>query len=347
MKKIYFYFFLFCLAGISSYAQPTIQQNDLPVAGLAFTMGTDATFSMAIPAGGANQNWDMSSLNNLLTDTSGFISAAGTPYATTFNTANLTSYDDDNNSYTYFTSNSNGFFINGLGAPNRNLILNPPQCFIPVPFTYNDQFTSTARNSEDTIYTDSTGTTYQVTNIITIVSHFEADGYGTLTLPNGILNNTLRVKVTETTYDSLYALVGPLQILLNSSASQKTHFRWFKPGNQAAYVLGIDADSLGINANYSEYLLASVILNTTENSEAELPFLYPVPANDQLYFHGMPSLDKIELRVYTLSGQLVYKSDIKSGSSTGIDVSAFENGVYFLRLKNEEAEYVKKFIVVH
>ena len=53
MKKLYL--LLFCLSSLAVNAQPNITVSDLPVVGLAFTMGTDSLFTGTIPAAGANQ----------------------------------------------------------------------------------------------------------------------------------------------------------------------------------------------------------------------------------------------------------------------------------------------------
>ncbi|MBK9525281.1 MAG: T9SS type A sorting domain-containing protein [Bacteroidetes bacterium] len=345
MKKLYL--LLFCLSSLAVNAQPNITVSDLPVVGLAFTMGTDSLFTGTIPAAGANQNWNLSTLLNRLTDTSGFMSSAGTPYAGTFNTSNLAAYDDETNSYSYFTSGTNGFFINGLGSPSMNYILQPAQCFIPVPFTFGDQQTNVARNVIDTSYTDSTGTTYFLRNVVNITSVFNADGYGTLTLPNGVLNNTLRVKITETRYDSLFSLIGPLQILIGSSASQTTHYRWFQPGNQAAYVLGIEADSLGTSANFSEYLLASIILNVPQTRDISALELSPNPARDKIIISGLNISDAGFIYLYSSTGALIDRFAITNTRFLSLDVSKLQNGLYYIQSDSHHGNHVAKFMVSH
>ncbi|MBK6837863.1 MAG: hypothetical protein IPG90_05955 [Bacteroidetes bacterium] len=51
MKKLYL--LLFCLSSLAVNAQPNITVSDLPVVGLAFTMGTDSLFTGTIPAAGS------------------------------------------------------------------------------------------------------------------------------------------------------------------------------------------------------------------------------------------------------------------------------------------------------
>lgn len=345
MKNIFLVFFYLTSLGVM--AQPTITQSDLPVAGLVFTMGTDSAYTGSIPPAGANQNWNLASLRNLLTDTTGFMSAAGTPFTATFNSSNLAAYDDETNTYTYFTSNANGFFIDGFGNASLNYHLIPGQCYMPVPFTFGNQFTNVARNSVDSVYTDTTGTTYNLRNIINITSVFDADGYGNLTLPNATINNTLRVKVTETTYDSLYTIAGPFQYLLSSSASQDTYYRWFRHGNQASYVLGIKADSLGTTANYTEYFLASILLNVgmPEPLNAILPA--PNPANEVISIAGWEYPEDGIATLFSSTGQIIGHYPFSATLSIKLDISDLKNGLYYVTLHGTKGARNLKFIVSH
>src|SRR5205814_6944919 len=96
---------------------------------------------------------------------------------------------------------------------------------------------------------------------INIHSVFNADAWGTLQLPTGSHSNTLRLKVIETTYDSIYVDTFSTFIFLSSSASQVTHYRWFEPGAPVTYICGIDADSLGTTSTSSAYLFDVLSLN--------------------------------------------------------------------------------------
>lgn len=343
MKKLFL--LILCLAALDGFSQPTITTTDLPFAGFAFTTGTDSTYNAAIPAGGANQNWNYSSLVNLLTDTSGFMPASGTPYAATFSGSNLSGYDRETDSYSYFTANSTGFYIDGIGSAGGNFVLTPGQCFVPVPFTFGNTSTNVARNIVDTVYTDSTGTTYTVRNIINVTSHFNADGYGALTLPNAVYQNTLRVRITETTYDSLYALVGPVYILIRSNAKQVTFYRWFQHGAQASYILGIKADSLGNNATYSEYLMASAVLQVPQTENNHSLTIFPNPAVDQITLNGGSNPEPGMISIYNSNGQLVYKTDWNSDDKLTLDLKHFARGYYILNFRSNQSNQTIPFAI--
>ena len=343
MNKLFF--LILCLATLDGFSQPTITSTDLPFAGFYFTTGTDSTYNAAIPAGGANQNWNYSSLVNLLTDTAGFMPATGTPYAATFSGSNLSGYDRETNSYSYFTANSTGFFIDGFGSSGGNFVLNPGQCFVPVPFTFGNTSTNVARNIVDTMYTDTSGTTYTVRNIINITSHFNADGYGSLTLPNAVYQNTLRVRITETRYDSLYALVGPVYILIRSSATQFTYFRWFEHGGQASYLLGIKADSLGNNALSSEYLMASAVLQVPKTESNHQLTIYPNPAVDQITLNRGSNSEPGLISIYTSNGQLVFEQTWNSDDELTLDLKCFAGGYYILNFKSNMSNRTIPFVV--
>src|SRR5688572_4455443 len=128
MKKIYLAICILVSSATLSVAQITITQSDLPVAGLAFTTAVDDNYVSVIPAGGASQTWNYSGLLNNDQDTVGFIPAAGTPFAAQYPTANLATFSPTTGSYAYFTSNSSGFYQNGVtdsAITGGALIYNP------------------------------------------------------------------------------------------------------------------------------------------------------------------------------------------------------------------------------
>src|SRR5689334_15551108 len=84
-----------------AYAQ-TLTQSDLPFAVLGWTSGTDTNYTDPVPAGGAAQSWDFSTLQYSYVDTSGFGVSAGTPYASTFPGANLAAHKLSTDEWTYF-----------------------------------------------------------------------------------------------------------------------------------------------------------------------------------------------------------------------------------------------------
>ena len=340
MKKIYL--LAFTILSTATYAQ-TIVQGDLPFSGLAWTSGVDTNYADPVPPGGASQNWDFSTLQYSYIDTSGFQDAAGTPYASTFPGANLASHKVSTDEWSYFISSSTGFYVNGFATPASAFVLNPPQMYIPVPFSYGDMHTDISR-----IVIDTTFSTYAAQIIINFHADFHADGYGSLITPTATYPNTLRVKQTMLETDSLMVdyLGNGNYILLGSQQSQKTYYRWYQHAGTANYILGIDADSLGVMATGSDYVMQWAVLGIPVTEENTLA-VFPNPASNQITITGVNGLTTIEF--YNMPGQKVYRSDgeqlhLQNGELK-LDVTDWEPGVYFYHAVSGQKEFRGKFCI--
>lgn len=347
MKKIYFLLMIFL--PLTGFTQPVIDATDLPVAGFAYTTGTDTAYHTTMLPGGASQTWDYSGLINQIPDTMGFIPASSTPFAFQFPGANLAAVNLSEATYSYFTSEPTGFYFNGAISPGVNMILQGQgMLFAPVPFTYNDTRSNVARMVLDTTITNTLGT-FLYRYIVNFTTNFIADGYGTVILPNGSYPDVLRLKVTQITYDTI--LVDPGAggwVTVDMSAVQKTMYRFFQHGQLASYILGINADSLGINTDYSEYLTASVLLGTPDNSVRSTVASYPNPVSNVISFSGIAGNRNAHIRMYDVTGHLVLENHLTGTTGNSVDVSELPNGVYFYDIVTENASpYKGRFIVQH
>lgn len=347
MKQIFTLLFL-QVFGLAVMAQPTITTNELPVAGLAFLTGTDTSYSAPVQAGGANVTWNYSGLQNLLTDTAGFTSATGTPYAGVFPGSNLASYDIATDTWSYFTTNSSGFYANGFAGPDGSFEFSSPALYAPVPFSYGDSRVNVARLQVDTTIVDSTGTSTDFRFVLNITSTFNADGWGTVILPSGTYNDVLRVRVTEITYDSIsiyFPVIG--YVPLSTGASQITRFRYFQQGASASYILGIDADSLGNTADYSEYLIGSIILDVPAVASEKAKLAYPNPAVSEVILPGVHSASSGHFEVISVAGHKSMVPAVVTGDGLRLHVEGLSNGLYFYRYETGTGVQIGRFNVLH
>jgi len=67
--------------------------------------------------------------------------------------------------------------------------------------------------------------------------------------------------------------------------------------------------------------------------------LYPNPVNDKLFIKSYNAIDSIT--IYNVSGQIIKQTEI---FSNGIDVSGLNAGLYFINIKSDNRENIKKFI---
>ncbi|AEH02634.1 T9SS type A sorting domain-containing protein [Lacinutrix sp. 5H-3-7-4] len=67
--------------------------------------------------------------------------------------------------------------------------------------------------------------------------------------------------------------------------------------------------------------------------------LYPNPVNDRLFIKSDNRIDSIT--IYNVNGQIIKQ---KEAFSNGLDVSALNAGLYFINIKSDNGESIKKFI---
>lgn len=354
MKKIYA--FIICIIPLIAFAQPTITQSALPFDGLAFTMGTDGGYYAAITAGGANQTWDYSSLNNAVQDTTAFFTSVGTLYQSYYPSSNLSTHNPIDTTWGYFHTDSTGFYVDGLtgpGLPGLGMVhLIPPGLFAPVPFNYMDTIDNDARIVVDTSVTIFLST-YQAKAVRNIYSHFDADGWGTLILPTATYPNVLRERITEITWDSAYydpsgtgVFVAVPSFLYTPTVTQRTIYRWVQD-QQPSYLLGLTADSLGDTAHYSEYMINYLILsNNTVISDHSAIQPYPNPANRFVHLNNDLNSDATFI-IRNLLGEEIEKRTVSNEKIITVDVEKYANGFYQFSLSSDKENRNGKFIVQH
>jgi len=340
MKKIYLALLL--VLPFISKAQPTITMADLPVIGITYIMGTDPAFAGPVPTTGPMQTWDYSNLLYLDYDTTAFIDPSMTPYYIDHFMSNVSSYDPTSDAYAYYTNTTDGFYLDAIQDPYRNTNFFPPQLFVPVPFTFGDTRPTYSTTQFDTAITDTMGTTiYRF--VYRIGSFHKANGYGTLTTPNGTYTDVLAINITDTVYDSVYVDIGGGNFLpLFGSMNQSVSYRFFTTGLTANYIMGMELDSTGTVPISSEFLVDHP-LGIEKVTESKKAIAYPNPASQNINFKYMTENSKII--IYDSGGKEVYRS-VNSGLKN-INVQTLENGIYHYELNNSGKVQKGSFVVQH
>jgi len=333
------------LAPLCSVGQITINSNQLPYPGLAYIMVSDTLINTPVPAGGMNQSWDFSSLNNDGQDTTSYISAAGTPFFSDFPASNLASHSPQDSAFVYMTTNASGFYIDGtrfygdtagLPLPINKFVFNPAYLIIPTPFTYGNTRNSSYRFQLDFSFQGTPARLISNTQQV-----FECDGYGALQLPNATYPNTLRVKTTQTSFDSL--LLDPtgfgFYVLVNSSASQNTLFQWLRTA-QPSLLMTLSADSLGAIAESADFFEGTAVtgLSTVEPNLAPPVRVYPNPASDYLII-SLPdagnSSDHFQL--FDINGRIISEKPLEGLNQYGFEVASLSEGIYTWNIPSRNA----------
>jgi hypothetical protein len=342
MKKIYLLLIVF--SATYSFAQ-TIDQSDLPFAGLGWTSGVDTNYNAPVTPGGSGQSWDYSGLQYDYVDTSGFGVAAGTPYASTFPTANLAAQDQTTGDWTYFTSNSTGFYVNGFVSAMTPFIISPPQMYVPVPFSYGNTVTNISRVEIDTVFGG-----FAAKIILNFHADFEGDGSGSLITPTATYPSTLRIKETLLETDSFLIdyLGNGSYTLISAQQSQSTLYRWYTHGGTANYILGLTADSLGTTATQSDYLMQWAVLGTNDLKPSIGLKVYPDPSTEYVIIsNGNSPIESLE--IYNILGEKIIFSERNTNATSEVklDVSDWTPGIYTYTLMTGSTAIQGKFSIHH
>ena len=111
------------------------------------------------------------------------------------------------------------------------------------------------------------------------------------------------------------------------------------PVNRSLYWVGRKEQ---VYPDYLDYLNVPVIVKYTypavprlANDAASISMtMYPNPAADQVEIRSNREIKKLE--VFDLSGSLIWQEEERNGSSLRLDVQLWRNGVYLVRLTDEE-----------
>lgn len=317
----------------------TITQADLPTAGTAWTMNEDTNYVAAIPAGGTGQTWNYSTLLTNNIDTTAFQDAAGTPFASSFPSSNLATYQTTDGSYGYYTSNSSGLYLDGNGSATGNLIYNPSLLYIPVPFSYGSTATGMGRLVVDTSVA---GQGYRI--VLRFENTYEGDATGSLQTPQGTYN-VLRVKMTQLVYDSISVELSPgtgIYVPFSGSVSQTTNYNFLSTGNTVNLIMDISADSLGATSTSSRYFSGQAVVSVEQIANAKKTVVYPNPAIDKINFKNDVNAEVI---IYDNAGQEVKRVVGNVGNS--VDIQSLKAGVYRYKVIYTDKTESGSFIVQH
>src|SRR5262249_6519731 len=154
---------------------------------------------------GANQTWNLDSLQSHVVDTNYFKAPASTPFASSFPSANLASYNSLDSTYIFYDVTSNYLHVlgnvikNPLSGNPTALSFTPAITQITFPCTMSSTFNVNNATAQAAVAYSGTylGATYDSVRGTTTVNRTSlVDGWGSVTTPVGTFN-CLRQKLTE------------------------------------------------------------------------------------------------------------------------------------------------------
>lgn len=295
MKKVNLIATLFALLPTCAFAQPQVTMSNVDFNFSGEFYWTDAD-GFTPGAAGANITWDFSNLDLMMLGTDTSIPVAGSPFASTFPTANYAyRYDGMGGTrYYYHNITASKYEILALGY-NNDLGWNytpDPMVWAQFPYTFGMVFTDTFQSTDDEMATSVT---------------YTYDAYGTLILPTGTFTDVIRQKVVK---------------------NGQTNYNWFnvEPFFPLLQTV-LEENSLGVVKNTT--------LGTDDRSKATFS-LWPNPTSGQISLSSDVSFEQAKLSVYDALGKKVVETDIilSSGDAFALNLSNQTSGLYFLTLSD-------------
>ena len=140
-------------------------------------------------------------------------------------------------------------------------------------------------------------------------------------------------------------------VFVNTTAEKEFYFG-YTGGN--AYIAGSDQETvfefyvvafnqdLGLESDPSEVCVVTIVDDAIEEQTSSFN-IYPNPVNDMLYIETETEIEEVSIfDVYGRNQNL--RSSETQNLSISVDVANLNSGVYFVRIKTENGEVVKRFV---
>jgi hypothetical protein len=90
----------------------------------------------------------------------------------------------------------------------------------------------------------------------------------------------------------------------------------------------------------------SEILGVQEEQGNSFISLFPNPSNGNMYINSPKSLNTYEIKAIDIMGRCVFIETLNQvGNQAQLDLSALNNGVYFLSISSENGNFIEKVII--
>jgi hypothetical protein len=308
-----------------SKAQLTLTKSaNEPVVGDVRTMVRHDS-STAVPKSmGTNQNWNFTSLThtNSFTEITTYTPVTSVPAGSLFPTATIAAKRGSSN-YEYFkSSGSNWEFVGYYDSQdNEQLVLSNTAIFNSWPITLTSTFSDIASG----VQTTSSGTA-AVTGTLAYIG----SGTGTVTFPNGIVeNNCLQV-------------ISTLTVVMGASTQTQITYNYYSPLRKQP-IIEIQYNMESAGTEFSAYVDAIGTVGLGElKSESQKLVLYPIPSSDLLNIRFENGKTPELIEVFDVNGKLL----ISVHDTHYLDVSTLPQSCYLVRITNDDMVYHRTLPVI-
>ncbi len=331
MKRLVFPF-CFLLFPFLIFSQPTLTSWDVnPVAGEVVTLHIADPSGFNPGNGGANVTWNFSTLASTATSGFYYVEASLTPYGYLFPQANL-GQNLGNNTYGYYQVNWAGIAYCGGYSSDGPSIYTDPENLMIFPFSYTSYMTD-----------------YFAASFVSGGNHYirkgtvnsNGDGYGTLILPWGTVNNVLRVHSLENYSDSTTSGI---------TYCTADNYYWYKGGTHHPVVTYRNLIT-GIASVETLTYLDPVCVGMVPGTDIKSALVFPNPASDRLHldFDTKPG-QVYRISMTALSGEECLLQSVTPNPDGPVqlelDLAQLASGLYLLRIESGRELMVRKVNVL-
>jgi len=306
----------------------TMTQADMPVPGDQFLINYGPYVATS---GGSNMTWDFSTLSADSSETIQFVDPAGTPMAASFPGATVAQYQD--NSYTYFQTSGTDMLLLGVDADGIIVPYQDPEQWLQVPCSFGTTWS-------DNLAASFSSSGFPVNRSGSVTGN--ADGFGSVVMPFGTVNNVLRVRLVEDYTD---------QTIVNIDYDFITDF-FYKPGLHAPLVQIGDytvTTLITVNDQRTQWLDGSAV-GIAEALTQDIGIdVFPNPASDRIeVVYGASG--RLTLELVDATGRTVQVRELGQRAPgvhrDVVDIAGQPAGLYVLRIRNEAGETGTKRLII-
>ncbi len=337
----------FVVGILSALAQNVvITVNDiLPVNSTTYYITDTTQYTNFSPGpSGIGQSWSFT-IDTLRRDTIEILPPSSTPYANSFPSANRV--EKYKNIYTYENLQPSKLewvgFVVDTGAASIPAIMQPtPLTQVTFPYQVGSVIQDTAWF---VVQVPVSGFLDSIRTKTTLITRYEADGDGTLTVNGQTYNNVIRTVAYKYQEDSVWGLlsgIGWQLLYVNPTRLDATTYSWIGK-NEKTRVFSLIYDSQGT------LIEASFLENSIVRQSQPQPLqavLYPNPASSWLTIQLHTPLQG-QLNIYDFNGRKLFTLPLRGKNTYTIPLSHFPEGNYFILVETSKSNYFARFNVVH
>lgn len=320
------------MAAATLAAQPAMTTADIPQPEDGFTYFISSF--VPITPNGPDAQWDLSMAEELMGPLQVFYVAPGaTGFEAQFPTATIA--EDDGTDFIFMRQDDEGLYVVGRRLVVSGVALmvhySDEQLVLPYPCTFNTSFTDSFEY--DYTYQGQTATG-------TGDLQYTADGFGTLLMPYGPIENVLMLTGNYAVEESLGA---------NTARSEVDHVVFYRPGisrfvAQTQYFTQYQNGTMTGSGGNLMYMAGDFF--TSIGGDAGLAIgveAWPVPARDLLNVrYGLGGGHRVHLRLVDNTGKMVREMEQHTAwpgiQQAALDVRDLPAGIYLLNIMDDHGQ---------